>query len=89
MGFQKAAGTLGALGPGQAAVVRKVDGHDALSLRLLEMGLTPGVHVEIVKRAPLGDPIEIRARGFHLSIRRREAARVQVEAVSTRTGAER
>ena len=50
----------------------------ALTLRLLEMGLVPGTDVVVIKRAPLGDPIELRLRGFHLSLRRVEAARVEV-----------
>jgi Fe2+ transport system protein FeoA len=49
-----------------------------VSLRLLEMGLTPGVQVAVVATAPLGDPLEIEVRGYRLSIRRREAALVAV-----------
>jgi len=45
---------------------------------LLEMGLTPGVEVTVVSAAPLGDPVEIELRGYRLSIRRNEAARVVV-----------
>jgi Fe2+ transport system protein FeoA len=55
-----------------------VPGVDAVSLRLLEMGLTPGVQVAVVATAPLGDPLEIEVRGYRLSIRRREAALVAV-----------
>jgi ferrous iron transport protein A len=44
----------------------------------LEMGLTPGVEVTVVGTAPLGDPIELELRGYRLSIRRNEAARVVV-----------
>ena len=46
--------------------------------RLLEMGLLPGTPVEVVRLAPLGDPMDLRVRGFHLSVRKREAARVLV-----------
>ncbi len=49
------------------------------SPRLMEMGLLPGTRVDVVRLAPLGDPMDLRVRGFHLSIRREEAARVQVE----------
>jgi len=49
--------------------------------RLLEMGLLPGSDVELVRFAPLGDPIDIKIRGFHLSIRKSEAGLVDVEAV--------
>jgi Fe2+ transport system protein FeoA len=47
--------------------------------RLLEMGLTTGVEFEVVRFAPLGDPMEIRVRGYHLSLRKSEAAGVQIE----------
>lgn len=47
--------------------------------RLLEMGLTPGAEFELVRFAPLGDPLEIRLRGYHLSLRRLEAESVEVE----------
>ena len=63
---------------GMARVV-DVTGGDATSLRLLEMGLTPGVRVRVVGAAPLGGPLEIELRGYRLSIRRREAARIAVE----------
>ena len=63
---------------GQTAAVVDVPGVDAVSLRLLEMGLTPGVQVAVVATAPLGDPLEIEVRGYRLSIRRREAALVVV-----------
>jgi len=61
--------------------VRVVDvaGDDAVALRLLEMGLTPGVAVRVRGRAPFGDPIELELRGYRLSIRRAEAGRVTVE----------
>lgn len=62
----------------QGRVVR-VTGNDEISLRLLEMGLTPGVEVRFVGRAPLGDPLEFEVRGYRLSIRRSEAARVEIE----------
>ncbi|MDT0632695.1 FeoA family protein [Rubrivirga sp. S365] len=46
--------------------------------RLLEMGLVPGTTVEVVRLAPLGDPMDLRVRGFHLSVRKQEAAHVIV-----------
>jgi ferrous iron transport protein A len=63
---------------GGRARVRSVDGADELSMRLLEMGLTPGVEVAMVGAAPLGDPLELELRGYRLSVRRSEAARVQI-----------
>ncbi len=62
---------------GRGRVV-EVAGGDDVTLRLLEMGLTPGVDVDVVGVAPLGDPIEIELRGYRLSLRRSEAARVQI-----------
>ena len=47
--------------------------------RLLEMGLTKGVEFQVVRFAPLGDPIEVKVRGYHLSLRKNEAAGVRVE----------
>jgi len=65
---------------GGTAMVSDVLGDDAVALRLLEMGLTPGVSVRLVGRAPLGDPLELELRGYRLSIRRTEAARITVTA---------
>ncbi len=61
----------------QAKVVR-VSGDDAVSKRLMEMGVVPGVLVRIVKTAPFGDPIQIRLRGYSLAIRRNEADTIEV-----------
>ena len=63
---------------GSTAQVLDISGEDNTSLRLLEMGLTPGVEVTVVGTAPLGDPVELELRGYRLSIRRNEAARVVV-----------
>jgi Fe2+ transport system protein FeoA len=46
--------------------------------RLLEMGLTVGAQLEVVRYAPLGDPVDIKVRGYHLSLRKNEAAGVLV-----------
>ncbi len=63
---------------GTTASVADVSGSDATALRLIEMGLTPGVTVRVVATAPLGDPLELELRGYRLSIRRHDAARVVV-----------
>ena len=63
---------------GQGRVLR-VEGSDDISQRLLEMGLTPGTQVRLLGVAPLGDPLELELRGYRLSVRRAEAARVEVE----------
>ena len=63
---------------GSTTQVLDISGEDNTSLRLLEMGLTPGVEVTVVGTAPLGDPVELELRGYRLSIRRNEAALVVV-----------
>jgi ferrous iron transport protein A len=70
--------SLAAVPVGATARIHDVTGVDDTALRLLEMGLTPGIPVRVVGRAPLGDPLELEVRGYRLSIRRAEAARVTV-----------
>lgn len=65
---------------GDTVRVGDVAGEDRLAIRLLEMGLTPGALVRVLGRAPFGDPVELEVRGYRLSIRRAEAARVTLEA---------
>jgi ferrous iron transport protein A len=64
---------------GKTAKVVAVDGSRAFRRRLLEMGLVPGTAVTILTVAPLGDPLQIEVRGGQWSIRRAEAAQIQVE----------
>lgn len=64
---------------GARGVVRGFTEGSRASLRLREMGVLPGTEVRIVRLAPLGDPIEIEVRGFHLSLRKTEAAEILVE----------
>ena len=71
--------TLADLAIGQRSQVLRVDGSDDIALRLLEMGVTPGVEIEIIGTAPLGDPLELELRGYRLSVRRSEAGRIVVE----------
>lgn len=68
---------------GAKARVNSILGADELTMRLLEMGLTPGVEVAVVGAAPLGDPLELELRGYRLSVRRSEAARVQIDPLET------
>ena len=70
--------SLADLDPGQTGEIADVRGAGDMEIRLLEMGLTPGVKITVVKRAPLGDPLELRVRGYHVSLRRAEAAMVRV-----------
>ncbi len=66
------------LQPGQAAYIDIVEGKGALRHHLLDMGLTPRAEVEFVKRAPMGDPIQVLVRGYELTLRRDEARLVTV-----------
>ena len=74
--------TLDELEVGRPAKVRAVTGRGRMTVRLLEMGFVPGVEVALIKRAPLGDPLELRLRGFHVSLRRAEARAVEIAEVS-------
>jgi ferrous iron transport protein A len=71
--------SLAELPVGAQGRVVSVNGVDDISLRLLEMGMTPGVEITVVGSAPLGDPIELDLRGYRLSVRREEAKRVEIE----------
>lgn len=70
--------TLNDLVTGERARVLEVLGEDSIAIRLMEMGLTDGEDVELLGRAPLGDPIEYSVRGYRLSLRSDEAKRVEV-----------
>lgn len=63
---------------GAQARVTGVSGSGAVARRLLEMGVVPGAPVRVIKTAPLGDPIEVRVRGYHLALRRTEAKTISV-----------
>jgi ferrous iron transport protein A len=63
---------------GSSAEVALVAGGDPTAERLLEMGITPGVRVRVVGAAPLGCPVELEVRGYRLSIRKSDAARIAV-----------
>lgn len=69
---------LNKLGIGCSGCVVSVGGDVEVRRRLLEMGFCNGASVEVVRRAPLGDPIEFRLRGYHLSLREEQARFVQV-----------
>ena len=70
-----------------SAVVRSVGGQGALRQHLLDMGVLPGVRIEFVKRAPMGDPVEFRIRGYELTLRRADAQQVEIEPDSVVSGA--
>ena len=75
--------TLDKLPLGQEAVVTAVGGEGALRCRLLDMGLIPKTRVRVEKVAPLGDPLELRVRGYSLSLRKEDAGKIEVEVAGT------
>lgn len=70
--------TLANLEIGSEARVTKINGNNAVTKRLMEMGVVPGVSVKIVKSAPFGDPIQILVRGYNLAMRKSEAEVIEV-----------
>ena len=64
---------------GQSAKVVKLHGEGALRRRIMDMGMTKGVVVTVRKVAPLGDPLEVTLRGYELSLRKDDAAMIEVE----------
>ena len=73
--------TLAELKIGQDAVLRTIGGQGELRHHLLDMGLTPGTEVTLRKIAPMGDPIEVELRGYELTLRLADAAKIEVENV--------
>jgi Fe2+ transport system protein FeoA len=69
---------LTSLRAGDKASISRIDLLEADRPRLMEMGLLVGTPVELVRFAPMGDPVEIKVRGYHLSLRRHEAERILV-----------
>jgi len=74
--------TLSELQIGEKGVIADVVGSDGVAARLLEMGLLPGETIEVIGRAPMGDPTEYSVVGYRISLRRVESARAQVDKVS-------
>ena len=73
--------TLNDLPIGKTATVRTVGGRGALRQHFLDMGLIPNAAVTMVKRAPMGDPIEVRIKAYELTLRAAEAAEIEIEDV--------
>ena len=67
------------LKPGQRGKVLKIQARGETSKRIVEMGVTPGAVVEVERVAPLGDPMSIKVKGYHLSLRKEEAEGIEVE----------
>lgn len=71
--------TLKEMKPGQQGTVASISTTGAMKRRIMDMGVTPGVLVKVVKVAPLGDPIEIHVRGYELSLRKDEAEQIEIK----------
>jgi ferrous iron transport protein A len=70
---------LSALPVGSQAIIRKFVGTNSARIRLREMGMLAGTELTFVRKAPLGDPIEIKVRGYRLTLRKTEAEFIMVE----------
>ncbi len=73
---------LSKLQPHTQAEVKRIEAKGDLRKRLLDMGIVPGCRLQVIKLAPLGDPIEVKVRGYHLSLRKEEARCIFVEVIS-------
>jgi len=71
--------TLKDLKAGEKGIVKKINVNGAVHRRLSDMGLIRGASVEMVKPAPLGDPLEFKLKGYHLSLRKSEASEVVID----------
>lgn len=66
---------------GEKGRIVKIGGKGSVHRRLLDMGLVSGTEIEMERVAPLGDPIEIKVKGYNLSLRKEEAASIEVEVI--------
>jgi len=73
--------TLDKVQMGTSARLVNIRSSAALRSRLLELGLTPGTDVSIVRVAPLGDPIEVKVRGYRLTLRKKDAALINCQKI--------
>jgi len=71
--------TLKELKPGQEGTVVSIGERGPVRRRIMDMGVTPGALVKVIKVAPLGDPIEINIRGYELSLRKEEANQIEIK----------
>ncbi|SFR68538.1 FeoA family protein [Anaeromicropila populeti] len=71
--------TLKELKPGEEGTVKAIGTKGPMKRRLMDMGVTPGTRIKVVKIAPLGDPIEVNIRGYELSLRKDEAQNITME----------
>jgi len=66
------------LRPGQSAIIKRIQGASALRRRFVEMGIVKGETILLERQAPLGDPMEYFIKGYHLALRKEEAAQIEV-----------
>jgi Fe2+ transport system protein FeoA len=71
--------TLNELKSKESGKVKRIYSRGELHRRLLDMGVVKGARIEVVKVAPFGDPVDIQVKGYHLSLRKREAAQILLE----------
>lgn len=71
--------TLSQLRPGDTGVVAKVRGGGSIQRRIVDMGVVSGTVIEVLKFAPLGDPVEVKVKGFNLSLRKAEAEFIEID----------
>ena len=76
--------TLREIRVGETATVVKLHGEGPVKRRIMDMGITRGVEIFVRKVAPLGDPMELNVRGYELSLRKADAAMIEVEEISDR-----
>jgi Fe2+ transport system protein FeoA len=67
------------LKPGQKAKIVKIKGRGSTNKRIVDMGVKPGTMIEVERVAPPGDPVDVKVKGYHLSLRREEATGITVE----------
>lgn len=72
---------LGELKPGEKGKVIKISGSGSIYRRILDMGIVKNTEIEVERVAPLGDPIEVKIKGYHLSLRKEEATNIYVDPV--------
>jgi Fe2+ transport system protein FeoA len=69
---------LSELEPGERGIITRVEGSGALRRRLLDMGLVKGTEIIVIRRAPLGDPVEFLLKGYNLTLRKKEGDNIYV-----------
>jgi Fe2+ transport system protein FeoA len=74
--------TLKMVQPGTRVIVQQLTGEGKIKRRLMDMGIVPGTEMQVQKIAPLGDPVEVKFKGYNLSLRREEAGMIQVAEVT-------